>query len=586
MELYRNATWDMDMSYVPGFISRFEHYKRWVTEIWGQEDSIWPFEWNPNAERIIELKMSEKILMVAGCASSGKTEAICVWGITNFLLDPFATKVLVTSVSLKSSRGKIWGSISECWQQAGMAIAKSYGADITNWEQWLPGKLLQQGIIKYSLEGTETEKAGLELIAGDVSKAKDSAAKVQGYKRDRLIGILDEVATLDHGLVNTFNSNIRANPNADITGAFNPECHFDPAGKMCEPENGWSSVDLDSMEWRAKGGAYVLRLDGHKSPNVVAGYAKFRGLLREEELEDAKIKWGENSKQYYQMYRGFWSPTGSLDCIYSEGEILAWQCDHKVDKEWIQPPTPCAFLDPSFSHGGDRAMAIYGQLGLARINGVTKKVLNIKEIEQLDRGIFESEDKPTRLAHIYKDWCIARNISPEHAGVDSTGSQFYSILSAIWSPRVLQVNFGAGPSDKPVTKSEGPAKNHYAKKVDELWWAPKSLMRMGQIKGMTAELIVELTSRTSGKDTQQRDKIKVESKEKMKERTLRSPDLGDAFCGLVDVARFRMGFVTLERPKRDLVNGKSRVVKQAYEKSISALSEGLTYSGESSIFWQ
>src|SRR6185369_669335 len=50
----------------PGVIDRKEHFMRFVNAIWGREDSIWPWQWNPNAVKILEKKLEYRILMIAG----------------------------------------------------------------------------------------------------------------------------------------------------------------------------------------------------------------------------------------------------------------------------------------------------------------------------------------------------------------------------------------------------------------------------------------------------------------------------------------------------------------------------------------
>lgn len=566
----------------PGAKDRKWHFMRFVDEIWGTHDSMFPFQWNPIAESILEKKLEHKFLMVGGHAGSGKSIFAALWGVANFMFDPFNTKVLATSMTLKSAKGKIWGSISECWQQASRAVAQSYGEkNMANAEKYMTGVLLSDGIIRYKYNSIESEKAGLELVPGGVDKAKDSADKIQGYHRGRVFALLDELATLDHGLMKTVESNIYTNAGADILGTFNPDTHYDPAGKASEPINGWTSVTEDMDGWQNKMG-WTMRIDGAKSPNVVAGYEKYKGLLSHAEFESQKIALGENSKEFHKMYRAWFSTAGLKDAIYSDQEIEEYEANIPVTLEWVKPPTPCAFLDPSFAHGGDRSIATLGLCGAAQIKGKVRQVLSIQECVRIDADVHSKLSKPRQVAAQYIALCKQFNVEPKNAGLDATGSQIGDLISTDWSGELLEVGFGEVASDAPVSAVDPtPSKEKYSRKVDEIWYAAKPLIRCHQFKGIPAEVITEMTARNY---KTQNGKIKVETKDEMKERCLRSPDYADSCLGLVYLCRQRLNLTPIEAPGLNVPGRPPMPISVQPSRVMEVYDTGLSFSGGSALW--
>lgn len=577
-----------------GIRSVKHHYMAISNELWGVSDSIWPFEWNPNAERILDNKLENSFLMIGGHKSSSKTETIVNWGLVNYLACPFYTKCLITSVSLKAAKTKIWGSVSLAWQQAGRRMAQLYGWPPADAEKLLPGKLMANGIIRYEQGGVTAEQAGLELVAGDADGASQNTPKIQGTKRKYIYVILDELSELDHGLMNTIISNLfKANEEVggktDVTGAFNPNSHFDPAGKECEPywseeKKGWSHVDTTMDEWPIRRGKFI-RFDGAKSPNVLLGYEKWNGLLTKATYDSFVQLTGTKSKEYWQMYAAFWSPTGSVECIYDENELA--RSMNPVTTEWIYPATPCAFMDPSFAHGGDGAAMAFGLCGEAKIEGKTIKVLSITEVLGLDAQIDAKQDKPTQVARLFVSECQKRGIGPQNAGMDTTGAGavLYSLIAKDWSPAILKVGFGDSASDMPISRiDKTPAKEKYVRMVSEIWYSGKPLIRSGQIRGLPADVAIEMCARTYETVN---GKIKVESKEDMKLRALRSPDKADAALGLAHLCRMRLGLMAEERSAGTLTGRayrKGSVAGKVARKLSSCSQKGLDYRGGSALW--
>ena len=80
---------------------------------------------------------------------------------------------------------------------------------------------------------------------------------------------------------------------------------------------------------------------------------------------------------------------------------------------------------------------------------------------------------------------------------------------------------------------------HYSKFVTELWYSLRYAIEADQIRGLPEDVMNELCMRNWSRVAN--DKIEAESKEDMKERTRKSPDLGDWAAIILEGAR-RLGF--------------------------------------------
>lgn len=516
--------------------SRFYHFKRIVSALW-PEDGPKPFIWHPWAERMIEAACETKYLAVAGCASSGKTDAFAIWAIVNFIAAPYETMVLVTSTSLKDSRKRIWGSIRDYWQAAPP----------------LPGKLVDSmGLIRFDDgSGGTSDKCGITLIAAEKKKEKEAVGKLIGFKNERVIVIADEMPELSESILEASASNLSLNPEFQFIGIGNPASRFDAFGILAKPQNGWQSISPLEDEWITERGL-CIRFDGEKSPNVLTGKLIYPWIVTQAKIDEAKARFGENSLAYYRMFRGYWAPTGEDDNIYSETEIITAGADQAAI--WIEPPTRVAALDPAFTNGGDRTPVQFGLFGTSR-DGIPTLMYTHRELLQDD----VTNKKKTRTEQIvqkFKELCEIEGVDPFCAAFDKSGAggPFGDVVSMMWAPEVLGVQFGGKASDLPVSISDTTlSSDRYVNRVTELWFGAKELIRTGQLKGIDLELAKEMCNRKYSTQKGVGLRMVVESKVDMKARTGESPDLADAAMILIELCRQRFGFggMTVQQKRKE-----------------------------------
>jgi hypothetical protein len=532
--LHESAAW------LPGGLGRYEHCKRGVEMIWSPQ-SRKPCLFNPYAERMFQAFCEHKFLGIGGHASGGKSFNPAVWAIWNFLCDPWNTKILVTSTTLKDSKGRIWGDILELWD----AAAASFGGD-------MPGKPVpSEGHIRCVIGTRSTDKAGITLLAGDKSKATETIGKMIGFKRARLILICDEMPDLSESITNAAESNLVNNPFFQMIGIGNFSSFYDPLGKFCEPLNGWATVNETLMEWKGVK-AHVIRFDAKNSPNIVACERgdmsnKWAGLLKWQDYEDNKKRLGENSPGFYRMYRAFPCPTGSIEAIYSEEEIITYQADKPAGHgwNWLDLPVTVCGLDPAFKKGGDRAIAYFGKTGL---NSNRVPTFCFTEYLILEQNVNDPEPKDMQIIRQLMAAMERRGVMISNLGVDVTGAaSFGTLLSQHLGSGFLAVEFGGKPSEMPASSiDKRPAREVYDRMVAELWHVGKELITTGQLKGLHPDMIKEMVARTYGDSA---GKTWVEPKEDMKKRIGFSPDIPDAGFVALHVARMRHGLTSGAKAK-------------------------------------
>lgn len=508
--------------------------------------------------------------------NSGKTRFGAVWGVLNWVLDPAKTKVLVGSTTKAAAKGKVWGDVTNCYQQIDRILT---GMNMPLPSKWLTA---QDKIIYKDAQGMNT-MAGIELVPGAQSEEASSAEKVQGYKAQRMFFVADEFATMSMGLWNTIKSNLFKNPVMDFIGLFNPDSHYDVAGIFCRPidPKGWDSINIESECWMGAEG-FVRRLDGEKSPNAnyLISQAPWRGLISMDMLAADAVRYGgRNTSQFYQMDRGFWPPAGVLDTIYVEAEIDKYQGgleSHQI--KWLDRPVPVCGFDPAFVHGGDLAIACFGLCGLVEdpVSRDKRRVFVVTDLLILAEDMRKSEPKVDQMIRQLIQECKNRKIDPKHVAIDETGSiALSSLLAREWSNDFLRVQFGSKASDMPISlDNPTPASEEYANRASELWYSGKPLLRSGQFKvGNRPELIREMSLRTYKRKG---DKIAIESKEDMRTRLNgKSPDRSDAVFLALDVCRQRLGLTSKEKPGK--INRAVAPMPLLYQHLSGKLSQPKTY---------
>jgi hypothetical protein len=486
--------------------SRFYHFRNIVDMLWNYPNSTKTFAWHPWAIEMFQAMCDNKRVALAGCGSSGKSDAAAVWALVNWLAAPRSCMVLVTSTTKSAAKNRIWGKVCSYFNA-------------------LPGK--PPGVLSASTfdiryydhrTGLSDHLFGIKLVAGEPSKAAQSADEIRGIKGDPLILIADEMPELSPSLVLTFNENLTSNFNHQIIAIGNPGTYFDPFGEFCEPVEGWDSVNEDDYEWMSKTGAKVIRFNAELSPNILEGKVIYPFLMRADQLEEKQAR-GMNTVAYYRGVKGFWFAMAEEQTIYSPAELMGNPCKKAV---WRGETTKVAGFDPAYTSGGDRSIFKLGTVGV-RTDGVL--CLEAGLTIEVNEDVRDKEtDRTTQMIRKLKKLCEEHGVALRNFAIDASsgsGKTFRDAMISQWGTGFLCVDFSGSPSDLPVSATD-PTKSRdfYDRRVSELWYSGKEFIRADQLRGVDNELAQEMVMRrfTQGK------KIKVETKTEMKLRLKRSPD--------------------------------------------------------------
>lgn len=503
-----------------GGLGKYGHFKKVV-------DLLWPydpkknksgFHWNPWAERIFEEACKWNYLGISGPKSSSKTHCIGIWGLVNWLCDPFNTLVLVTTTSVREARKRMWGVIRERHLQV----------------PGLPGRIVDS-MGKLILDEAGSDRSSITLIPSAKDKEKEATEKLIGLKNKRVFLLVDEATDVSPAIFEAIH-NLDSNPYFQCIALGNFASAYDPFGQFIAPKVTWNNVNAEMDGWETSRG-YCIHLDGERTPNLDAE-DQWPFLLTSRQLREAREFQGENSLSYWRFIRSFPSPIGAEQNIYSEADLRRY--DGETQPKWDGAPTKVAGFDPAFTNGGDRSVLYVGSFGKLD-TGVYGLAFGKPHILRED-STKANEPRNFQIARMVKEICQSEGILPEHLAIDATGAgdPFCDILSELWSSRIYRVKFGEKPSNLPIS-GVSPIKSSekFSNRVTELWYVGVEFLRSGQLKGISPDLARELTSRKYS--TLSGGKLIVEPKKDMKARMGKSPDLADAALIMLDLCRNRLG---------------------------------------------
>lgn len=530
-----------------GYLGFKHHFMAYVTALLGDPNGVYGFQWNPNAVRILDGMINHRFLAICGAASSGKSRSLAGIAVCWWLLDPFNTKVLVTSTTVESAKGKIWGDVHEAWS----AAAATVGGEAN-----LPGRYIgSHHRIRYEYGTVKSDKAGLELIPTDASQEKQAAEKMQGYKRGKVILIGDEWDTLSPAVLKTAESNLTSNPQMRGIGAFNPTGRFTNGGVFAKPKGGWDTIDENSMEWETERG-WCVRFDAEAYVRSTKQF--WRGLPTAMWVRNQQKLLGADSAEYFTMVRGYFPPTGDANTLYSEVELVSQYCCQKTVEAsgggWETQPEMVAGLDPSWMHDGDRAVLTIGKCGTAQFknfeNRESRKVLERVRTIVLDAEMDKKADKVEQVAKLTKKYLEQYKVPCRNLAVDVTGSGgFVALMNTIVGTDFIQVSFAARPSEIRISKiDKRRACDVFKNLMSEIWCVMKDLVRGNHIRGLDDDTMEEMCARRYKPGNGKGVLTEVCPKSQMKKFGHKSPDKSDSWMLCGHAARTRCGLSGNEKP--------------------------------------
>lgn len=538
----KGGTWVDDEGYVCG-LGIAEHYRNAMRLMWPEDDD---HRW----EKLIHERLATNdIVTVMGASDSSKTYSVAKYVLCDWWVDPLRRLWLVSSTDKRGAELRVWGKLKEFFNRARQKFP------------WLPGKVLESKSCITPSEISDDGGEGRLLTQGIIFVPTRSGATWLGLgpwigvkppSGGKLGHAGDEAQLMSAGFLDAYaNWYGKENFQGVLTG--NPADLEDPLCTAAEPVDGWDTwKDTGkTQEWKSKFyGAHVICLDGRDTPNndfpYVNGKPRFPYLIGKKKLDRVKELYGDNDWHWWHQCVG--KPQTS---VQSRRVITRAHVDHNnaYDEPVWQDGnrTKLCALDAAYGGvGGDRCVIMPGEFG-KEVGG--KTILAPGKWEIVPVSVVNNPEAPDiQIAKFCKAFCESKGIPATNFFFDGRGTLAVA-MARIWSPDVNVVDFGGPATDRVVSNDEfvwdgDNAKklklcsDHYFNFVTELWFSLHYLIISGQLKNLDREVAREAFKRTW--DRTRSNKIQVEPKSDMKERTLQSPDLADTMVTLLEGAR-RLG---------------------------------------------
>lgn len=551
-----------------GLFYHMRHFQEivWPEKIWRKGPYV-----NYWAEKILEAWIEAKYLGILGCAASGKSDNVASIVLTDWYPFPDCTTTIVTSTDLKSLERRIWGYI------------KGYHRKAKSSHNWLPGHLIEgkQMIIQDAREEFEAGREFKNGICGVPTLRGNQFVGLQtlvGIHNKNVRVIADEANLCPRSYLDA-TSNLAKCPDFKLVAIGNPNETTNAHGVVCEPSvelGGWEGgIDQNpgTKTWKTRfPGGLALQLPGSDSPNLKAPENEdipFPFLItRQQMIDDAQI-WGKDD-WHYAMFTDAKMPRGQG----SHRVITRQECEkHGATLEpfWRDSNiTKIASLDAAYrSAGGDRCVFTEINFGretesnpdllsptsiVSRSNAPQgRQILSLVDqvVIPIDGGV--GADTPeAQIRKFVAAQCTNRGIVPSNFFFDSgMRTSLVQELSREWSVDVQSIDCGSSPTDQRVSSEiDMPCHDYYKKLITELYFSVRLIILARQFRNLTKDVMWELCAREW--KTSPGNKIEVETKEDMKIKTSKSPDLSDSLVIACAGARKR-GFQIsrLQAPKNN-----------------------------------
>jgi hypothetical protein len=538
---------------------------------------IWPhIVWHRWLELAVQNYLAHRTIIMIGPASTGKTFAAALCVLLDYYCWSTQTTVIICSTTRQRLEDRIWGEIKNLHK-----LAKKD-------HPWLPGNLIE-GLQRLVTSPRDEAAEGRDFrngIVGVAAKKGDvftGLAEFAGLKNKRMRLVGDELSLLPRAFVDSI-SNLDKNPDLKVLGLGNPKETTDALGVLGEPApelGGWEG-GIDQTEktkvWKTRRPDGVcIQFVGTDSPNLDGKLGI--PLITQAQIDRDVAFYGKQSLWYTMMDLGM-MPRGQgnrriltrQDCLkHGAFDAPVWLGTQR---------TKIGFLDAAFGGvGGDRC--IFGALEFGNEvpkdlpGAVVNALINQQPANPKDRMVLallmllvvpidvKLDKLPVdQIAEYCKLRCEEQGIGPDFFFFDAgMRSSLVTSFARVWSPLVNAIDCGGKPTERRVS-NDIPVlcKDYYSKYITELWYSVRLVVESDQFRGMTDDLCYEFSAREW--TVVANNKIEVEPKDKMKDKTGRSPDLADAVAIGVEGAR-RHGFVI-----RRVVNQQARRLDDGWRRDL------------------
>jgi hypothetical protein len=505
----------------------FYHRKAAIQLVWGAE-----FVWHSWVERALKSFCDYNWVTWTGPAASGKSANASIFALLYWMESPACTSVIMASTTRAALSRRLWYYVQD------------FHSKIPDTFTSKGEPLYSEHMIRFRPGDKKNGIFGIPVEEGPVEEALHNLI---GYHNDRVLLVVDEAQGTREAIFRACD-NLAKNPEFKALLVGNAESREDPHGRFSEPIGGWLAVDPDTSEsWETRGGPTRGRgccvfFDGRRSPAITEpdGAARFPFLINQEQI-DAALEYHRtpDDPRFWSQSIGFWPPIGFTQTVLDERIVIN---NHvREPATWYTSYQWCAAFDPSYE-GGDRKIFQPFKMGTVPIeDGGDLWLIEFAEPQVIKLSVRDDEE----LHYQILNQCVARcrelNIPPHRFAIGSSGEGggLFSIFRREWGD-IEGIEEAGEVSERPVSAvNQKSSKDEYDRVVSELWFAVREFALNGCLRNMSSEAVREFCTR---RWANRNKKVRVETKDEMREHYPRSPDFGDAVAFCVELAR-RLGAV-------------------------------------------
>lgn len=515
----------------------FWHWKR-------AQELLWPEKkWHRWNELQAESYLNYRVVVVLGPASSGKTNSAATDALFDYYLYPSCTSVIICSTTKERLQDRIFGEIKKFHR---MALDRC---------EWLPGHLIE-GRLRIVTDDKDEITEGRDFrngiigVAAKVGNAFIGISEFAGIKNKRVRLVGDELSMLPRSFVDAI-SNLDKNTDFKCIGLGNPKETTDALGILAEPApeiGGWDGgIDQTpkTKTWKIRRPEGIcVQLVGSDSPNLDGRLGI--PLITQEQIDRDVAFYGKDSLWFTMMNQGM-MPRGQ-----GSHRILTRQMCLKFHA--MEPPVwrdsnvkRIAFMDAGY--GGDRC--VFGELNWGRPSEsdvgevaslgalatneppqpMNKQIIAIVDTQVVPVVNAKDADLPEdQIVHWVMDALAKRGIPLndffyEPGQRTKLTTAFNRIAGGIGNP----LDCSGKAMDRPIALGqEVLCVNYYFNLISQFWYQVRMCVESSQLRGLGESAMSEFCQREWGYTGA--NKIQVEPKPKMREKTGRSPDESDAIA--------------------------------------------------------
>lgn len=534
---------------------RWQHKGKWVGEglIHHYEQMrriIWPeldcHRWH---EVCRDAQINHKVTVFMGPGSSAKTHEASWYRLCQYFVSPDDTCVLISSTDMRGLRLRVWGEMTSLWERAVQRF------------NYLPGHLLDSKMAittdcldddgEFDDRRIRDFRKGIIGIPTIQGGKFVGLGKFMGIKQKNLFLVGDELSEMGESFLTAF-SNLNKNENFQATICGNPKDVLDPLGRAAEPEGGWDGhMEPDkTTTWKTRFmNGICVNLIGTDSPNFDFPSnepTKYKYLISREKIADTLSFFKSDSPEYYSQCVGAMKISQLLHRVVTR--LMCKQFKAQEQVVWKGSPLiKIAGLDAAY--GGDRCVLGHADIG-QDVDG--KTILHPYTPVTVPISVNSPKIAEDQISEYVRHYCERYDVPPENFFHDSTGrGTLGTSLARIWSAQCNPVEFGGKATNRVVSLDmwviDASTKRrrlmlcneHYDRFVTELWFTVRFIIESGQMRNLPTEAMDELCSRDY---KLWNNKRVIETKEDMKQRIGKSPDVADWLSIVCEGAR-RRGFV-------------------------------------------